>query len=203
MKIGIKNLLKKVKKYRGFIIFAIIMLSVNTYAWFVYVTKVDTSFTAKLRSWNVMFQVHDNNIASDVIFEVGDIYPGMTDYHDFASIINTGDSAGSVFFTIKSVRILGDTYSMNDYTTDELVDMLENDYPFAISIGLTNDIVMPKTTETFNLDVTWPYESGDDELDTTWGKNAYTFSQNNPSTSSIAILAEVRVNQDNEATDGG
>lgn len=203
MKDRIRKLPKLIKKYRGFIIFAIIMLSINTYAWFVYVTRVDTSFTAKLRSWNVMFQVHDNNIASDVNFEVGDIYPGMPNYHDFASIINTGESAGSVYFTIKSVRILDDTYTESDYTTDELLDMLENNYPFTITIGLTNEVVMPGTTENFSLDVVWPYESGDDELDTTWGRNAYNYLQTHPSTPSIAILAEVRVNQDNEATGDG
>ena len=62
MKGKMNKLLSIIKKYRYFIIFVILMLSINTYAWFVYVTRVDTSFTAKIRSWTVMFQVHDNNI---------------------------------------------------------------------------------------------------------------------------------------------
>ena len=50
-----------------------------------------------------MFQVHDNNIASEVHFNVGEIYPGMTDYNDYASIVNTGETTGEAFFKIKSV----------------------------------------------------------------------------------------------------
>ena len=202
MKNVIKNLLKKAKKYRGFIIFFIIMLSINTYAWFAYITRIDTSITAKLRSWNVMFQVHDNNIASDVNFEIGDIYPGMPNYSDLASIVNTGESAGSVSFTVKSVRILDNTYTLTNYTSDELIEMLASDYPFSITIGLSDEVVMPGSTETFDLGVVWPYESGNDDLDTTWGRAAYTYKQSHPNSPSIVITAEVRVNQNNEATDG-
>ena len=79
MKERMKKILLNIKKYRYFLIFVVIMLSLNTYAWFIYVTRVDTSITAKVRSWNVMFQVHDNNIANEVVFHLADIYPGMPD----------------------------------------------------------------------------------------------------------------------------
>ena len=48
---------------RYFLLFAIVLISINAYAWFTYVTRVDTSISAKVRSWNVMFEVHDNNFA--------------------------------------------------------------------------------------------------------------------------------------------
>ncbi len=197
MKEGIKKILNNVKKYRYFIIFVILMLSVNTYAWFVYVTRVDTSFTARVKSWNVMFQVHDNNIASEVVFRIGEIFPGMEDYNDFASIVNTGETSGEIFFKVKKVEILGEVYTDDNYTTEQLVDMLSNNYPFAIDLSLTNTVVNPGRTELFNIDVTWPYESGNDALDTDWGRRAYTFRTNNPYSNCISITAEVRVNQEN------
>ena len=197
MKDRMKKILSNIKKYRYFIIFVILMLSINTYAWFVYVTRVDTSFTAKVRSWNVMFQVHDNNIASEVVFRVGDIYPGMTAYNDFASIVNTGETAGEIYFTVKRVEILGTVYTNSNYTSAQLVSMLSNDFPFSIDLSLTNNVVNPGRTELFNIDVTWPYESGNDALDTQWGTQAYTFRTNNPTANCISITAEVRVNQEN------
>ena len=195
MKEKTKNVFKIIKRLRYFLIFGIILLSINAYAWFVYITKVDTSITARVRSWNVMFQAHDTNIVSEVIFSVGDIYPGMTDFSDFATIINNGETIGNLSFTIKEVQIFENVYSENDYTTEELVDLLANNYPFKIDVGLTNNTISPGHTEYFNVDITWPYESGDDELDTYWGNVAYTYTNATNSRTSISITAEIRVSQ--------
>lgn len=197
MKERLRKTFETIKRIRYFLIFAILLLSVNAYAWFVYVTRVDSSITARVRSWNVMFQVHDNDIASEVTFNVGDIYPGMPDYNDYASIVNTGETSGEAYFVIKSVQIFNDEYTDDDYTSDELLDILNDDYPFEIDISLTNTTVAPGHTERFNIDITWPYESGDDETDTYWGNVAYNFLQTNPQASCITITAEIRVNQEN------
>ena len=196
MKERLRKIFAVIKRIRYFLIFAIILFSINAYAWFLYVTRVDSSISATVRSWNVMFQVHDNNIASDVIFTVGDIYPGMPPYNDHATIINTGSSSGEVFFTIKSVQVFNDVYTDSNYTQAQLLNILNNNYPFEIDISLTNTIVAPSHTEYFNVDITWPYESGDDALDTYWGNVAYNFLNDYPSASCISITAEVRVNQE-------
>lgn len=197
MKERLRNIFKTIKRIRYFLIFAILLLSANAYAWFVYVTRVDASITARVRSWNVMFQVHDNNIASEVTFNVGEIYPGMPDFNDYASIVNTGESYGEAFFTIKTIQILNDTYTDADFSQGELIDILSAGYPFDIDISLTNNVVAPGHTEYFNIDITWPYESGNDALDTYWGNVAYNFQQSYPTASCISITAEVRVNQEN------
>ena len=195
MKKETKPIFKVLKRIRYFLIFAIILFSLNAYAWFIYISKVDTSIKAKVRSWNVMFQYHDETVASDVVFNVTEMYPGMTPFSDYATIINTGESRGTLDFSIKRVQIFNDVYTNADYTTAQLVDMLENNYPFKIDIGLTNNYIEPGTNERFTIDVTWPYESGDDELDTYWGNQAYTYMQSANTTTCISIVAEVRVNQ--------
>ncbi len=197
MKERIKKIFNIVKRIRYFLIFAILLLSINVYAWFLYITRVDTNFTARVRSWNVMFQVHDNNVANEVTFQVGDIYPGMPAYNDFASIVNTGEAAGEIYFVIKRVKIFDDVYTDANYTTAQLVNMLSNNYPFAIDISLTDTTVRPGQTELFNIDVTWPYESGNDDLDTYWGNTAYNYLNSNVNPTCISITAEVRVNQQN------
>ena len=197
MKEKLRKFWEIVKRIRYFLIFAILLLSVNAYAWFIYVTRVDSSITAKIRSWNVMFQVHDNDIANEVTFNVGEIYPGMPNYNDYASIVNTGESYGEAYFNIKSVRIFNEVYANGEYTNEELLDLLANNYPFEITVDLTNPIVAPGHTEKFNIDIVWPYESGNDELDTYWGNVAYNYLQTNPESSCISIEAEVRVNQEN------
>ena len=190
-----KDIFKVLKKLRFFLIFAIVLLSINEYAGFIYITKVDTSIKAKVRSWNIMIQVHDENIASDVTFNVSEMYPGMPNFHDFASVINNGESQGTLEFVIKRVQIFDTVYTLDDYTSDELVDMLANNYPFKIDVSLTNNVIDPGHTEQFVIDIEWPYESGDDASDTYWGNQAYSYMHSTNSTTCISILAEIRVNQ--------
>lgn len=195
MKERIKSIFDKIKKMRYFLLFAIVLISINAYAWFTYVTRVDTSISAKVRSWNVMFQVHDNNISQNVTFNVGEIYPGMTAYSDYASIVNTGETAGDAYFVIKRVQIFDDIYTSSNYTNAQLVNILENSYPFEIDVGLTANTVLPGRTERFTIDITWPYESGDDATDTYWGNYAYAYMNSHGTTNCISITAEVRVDQ--------
>ena len=47
----------------------------------------------------------------------------------------------------------------------------------------------------FTIGVTWPFESGNDALDTTWGNNAYTYKSNNPTLPSITMKVKLSVEQ--------
>jgi hypothetical protein len=195
MKERIQNLFVKIKKMRYFLLFAIVLISINAYAWFTYVTRVDTAISAKVRSWNVMFEVHDNNFADEVVFTVGDMYPGMANFHDYASIVNSGETAGDAYFVIKRVQIFDDVYTSSNYSNSQLLGILSNNYPFTITLGLTNTHVAAGHTEQFTLDISWPYESGDDITDTYWGNYAYTYMNSHGTSTCISITAEVRVDQ--------
>jgi hypothetical protein len=190
-----KNIFKVLKKIRFFLIFAIVLLSINAYAWFIYITKVDTSIKAKVRSWNIMIEVHDENVASDITFNVSEMYPGMPNYHDYATVINNGESQGTLEFVIKRVQIFDSVYTLDDYTSDQLVEMLADNYPFKIDVSLTNNVIDPGHTEQFIVDINWPYESGDDIADTYWGNQAYTYMKTTNSDTCISIMAEIRVDQ--------
>lgn len=196
MREKIRDVFNKIKKIRYFLLFAIILISINAYAWFTYVTRVDSSISAKVRSWNVMFQVHDNNIAQEVTFNVGEIYPGMANYSDSASIVNNGETAGDAYYVVKSVRIFDDVFTSANYTSGQMISILENNYPFEITLGLSNTHVAAGRTELFTFNIVWPYESGDDVTDTYWGNYAYTYLNNHPGTSCISITVEVRVDQE-------
>ena len=49
----------------------------------------------------------------------------------------------------------------------------------------------------FRVLVNWPYESGDDELDTYWGKKSYDFKNDNPGENEIEIKVKITATQDN------
>ena len=41
------------------------------------------------------------------------------------------------------------------------------------------------------INITWPYESGDDEKDTYWGMLAYNYHVANPDSPSIKLLVKI------------
>lgn len=149
-----------------------------------------------------MFEVHDEELVEHLIFNIDDVYPGMPNFTDYATVSNGGDCDGKLSFKIASIAIMGEKYVVDnmEYTHEDIMNMLVNDYPFKIEMSLTNDIVAPNSEESFVINVSWPYESGDDALDTLWGGKAYEYHANNPDKSSIEIDVLLEVTQ--STTDG-
>ena len=199
----IKIVLNKLKKTLGLktLIILIVLLSFNTYAWFVFSSKVDTEMGAKVRAWNITFMQDDQNVSQSLTFDVDDIYPGMNDYHESVTITNYGDTNAVVDFEITSVRILDTTYTVgqNNYTSDGIIEMLSEDFPFHVDLVVSNSTILMGRSETFSIDVNWDFEENDDAVDTLWGQNAYTFNHANPNTPSISINLTIHINQMNSS----
>lgn len=194
---SIMNLLKKIKLRHLIALVALLMF--NTYAWFLYATEVSTSLTAHVTSWNVEFTNEDGESISNIVIDVSQIYPGMEDYERTIIVHNRGESNASLSYEIQSVEILGDTYELGDaYTSDDLENLLNNNYPFKITIEKSEGELESGTGDgSFTIRITWPYESGDDELDTYWGKRAYEYYQQNPDGKSVYIKMKLEATQHN------
>ena len=74
---------------------------------------------------------------------------------------------------------------------------LENDYPFHILFQLTSTAIDPSIGEAkYMVKANWPYESGNDELDTLWGTKASQFKEENPDTPTILLKLKISVFQE-------
>lgn len=196
----IKIVLNKLRKTLGLktLIILIVLLSFNTYAWFVFSNHVNTEMGAKVRAWNITFSQNDDDVSQSLTFDVNDIYPGMPSYHDEVSITNNGDTNAVVSFEMESVRILDNTYVVDaNNTSDDIVNMLKNDYPFKVLIGVNNPNLVPFSTSTFSVDVIWNFEENLDSVDTLWGENAYTYNHTHPNMPSISINLTIHIDQAN------
>ena len=79
-----------------------------------------------------------------------------------------------------------------------LATELANNYPFKITVTITPRQIDAQYGEaTYEIKVTWAFESGDDSADTSWGENAYAYKQNNPTESSIKMTLRLLINQTN------
>ena len=211
LRIILKNLKKILKPHQ--IVFLIILLVGNTYAWFVYSSKVSTSIDVHVRAWNVLFQSGQTSVSDYFSVSVSSVYPGMTDYTDTLTIENASEVAANITYKILNARIFSDNYvteegridageqiEQDDLTSAQLETKLATDYPFTITFALSSaslsEIINNATsTSNFTVTVHWPYESGDDDADTYWGKEAYTYYSTNPTDPGITLTVKVYVNQ--------
>ena len=169
-------------------IILLVLLVVNTFAWFLMSTRTALSLNVHIDSWQVTI-TDENDVESEVFEIVVDrAYPGMPEFTKVFTITNTGERDAELVYSVIEARLLEDTYTVdpdNGPTHDEIEDMLENDLPFHFSFDFSNDELSHTTgnnQETFTLTLTWDYEASDpaeidakDELDTQWGEDVYDY----------------------------
>lgn len=190
------DFLKKVKKRvrRSTIFFLILAFSMNAFAWFIYTNKVSNSITTGVKSWKVTFEQDGMDLEDNVSFEIDTIYPGMTDFNDKIEINNSGEMTAYITYELKSIKIFDEEYTSEDYTSDELISKLD-EYPFKLTFDVDNEEISIGQKATFNVNLTWPYESGNDELDTLWGKKAYDYKKNYPDEKQIVVVVKIKASQ--------
>lgn len=200
MKKMINFILKKIK-LRTLIVLAVLLMF-NTYAWFIYSTRVRGSLTAHIVSWDLEFIAGEEEITTNIAFDVDRIYPGMDTYTKTVTANNKGEMAAKLTYEILSVTILGETtqkgeiIDLEEVDSDYLEDMIKNNYPFCIEIVISNeDLIAGSGTGDFVISLTWPFESNNDEWDTEWGEKAYEFYSLNPGEISIHIELEITAMQ--------
>lgn len=194
------KIIKKRVKLRTLLIL-VLTLSVNSFAWFIYANKVDSGIGAKVKAWNVLFEVGEGEAVQNINFDVDQIYPGMDRFSQDVTVTNKGETSASLSYEIVSIDILGDHIEASPtgaITPEVLMQSLRNDYPFKIVPSFSNSVLPPGGSETFNVTVYWLYETGDDEKDTYWGSKAYDYSISNPDDPSIKINLKVMAVQNNE-----
>ena len=193
----IKRVLKKIK-LRTLLMLAI-LLSCNTFAWFIYATKVSNNISAYVRSWKVNFIVGDNNIEETLSFDIESVYPGMPDTEQVITAENDSDLRANLAYEIVSASILGETYTTDTMTSAEIEELIKIKYPFKLNIEIENGSMEANGgKDNINFNFTWPFESGDDELDTKWGYKAYQYKEENPDSKSIILIIKVTATQVNE-----
>ena len=203
------KVLKKIKI--SHIVILIVLLAANSYAWFIFVNNVSSSVDVHVRAWKIDFDDGTSPVTETVDIVVDNVYPGMTTFVKPINAHNYSEVAANVDYKILEASILGDNYvtiegradrnetpEEDDLTSDELKDMLENDFPFTIAFSISgNTIAAENGVATYTITISWPYESGDDELDTLWGTRAYTFKQNHPLDACISLKVKIYITQAN------
>ena len=176
------------------ILLLLVTFASSTFAWFIYATKVATGITAHIEAWNILFTSEDNTVEEYINFYIPNLYPGMEDFNDSITAYNLGERSADISYEIVNVRVLSINYNIEggSYSSAQVESILANNYPFHTTFNLANTTLSSSSgNTTFSINVTWPFESNNDVLDTYWGNQAYDFAQNNPDTPSIEIVVKI------------
>lgn len=188
----IKNRVRKSTVF--FLVFA---LMANAFAWFIYSNKVSGTITTGVKSWKINFKEDGADLTNNIEFKVDWAYPGMETYEKKVSITNVGQLKASLKYEITYAKIFDEEYSNENYSSDEIIKILDTKYPFKIKFTIDNQSIETGQTANFGFKLSWPYESGNDELDTTYGKKAAAYKESGNSKSEIEIRALVTAAQTN------
>lgn len=171
------------------ILFLILLLIFNTYAWFVYATRVSSGISAHVSSWNVEFSIGEDETTTNVTIELERVYPGMETVEKKVTVKNKGEIKAELDYEIVSVKVLDEFYQIGEgITTEQLENKMKTQYPFRINIQKDDTELSQGTgSGVFIVTVEWPFESGNDELDTIWGNKAYEYYSLNPGEKSVEI----------------
>lgn len=203
----LRKILKRIKV--SHIIILAVLLSANTYAWFIYITTVSNNLDVHIKSWQIDFTSGDTPITDYVHVYVDNVYPGMTTYVKPITANNYSEVPATASFKVLEATIMGEQFMTiegradageqpvaTDLTSAQLVNKLANDYPFHITFTLSNAQMVPEVGEaTYTVSISWPYESGDDETDTYWGNEAYDYRENNPTLPCISLVVKIYITQ--------
>lgn len=146
----------------------IVLLTFNTYAWFIYATKVSSGISAHISSWNVHFQAGQQVITTQVVFDIENIYPGMPDATKTLTAYNEGEMLAILSYNIRSIRILNTTYTPSaSYTQDQILYDIGRHWPFTLTFTIDNQHLLEENgSANFTIQLVWPFETGDDARDT-------------------------------------
>lgn len=199
--------LKKVSPFR--LIFLIILLAGNTFAWFIYTSKVDGAVNVHVKGWDVVFQAQNTELSHSVDIDVSSIYPGMEDYEYEITAYNRSEVSANLTYVILEANVLGTNYVSvegradrgedpvaTDLTSAQLLNKLANDFPFTITFTVTGSNLQAELGEQdCVLEVVWPFEQNDDETDTEWGIAAATYKSTHPDLPSISVRIKLTITQ--------
>ena len=159
----IVKIVKKIKIRN--IIFLILLLIFNTYAWFIYATRVSSSLSAHVSSWNVEFSTGEQDTSTNIIIEIDRIYPGMETVEKNITVKNKGEIKAELTYEILSIKFLDESYKLGEnITSEELEKKMSSDYPFKVNISKDDTKLSQGIGEgSFLVTVKWPFESGNDE----------------------------------------
>ncbi len=132
-----------------------LLFSINTFAWFVFVTDGSTKIDADVISWDIAFLKDD--VETEMIdIDITDLYPGMMTFEKEIMIMNRSDLDATFNCDIEKITVFGMDYENTD---GNLMSSLQDQFPFKISFEYGESDIDKGGELTVKLVVKWDFEN--------------------------------------------
>lgn len=174
MKLNRKRIKKKIISFNvtAFFFFLLSCISL-TFAWFAYNNIIQTSIEIGVTAWHIELRDGDEEISYELLVPIKEFYPGVDKYTKSIEILNKGDIDAEFSYSITKLRILEEEFEIENQV--ELHDKLAHEYPFLFNVEIDSNFIAAGESIMLNIVADWPFDSGDDVMDTKWGNDAYDF----------------------------
>lgn len=129
-----------------------LMLAINSFAWFTFVSNANNNIDVDVIKWDIEF-FEDDTETSMMDINLDNLYPGMTEYVKGITIRNSSDLGAIFSYSIEDIEIFGEKYE-----ADNLIDSLLNDFPFYIMFEAPASDLGKDETIPFRARVGWKFE---------------------------------------------
>ena len=152
------SLREKILKRKYISIFlALFTLGVNIFAWFAFSSNASLQLDGTVASWDVEFYDSNGESTHNAVIEVTKMKPGMSDFTKTIYVDNKSDVDADFRYEVTSFSILGNTVTVP--AGQDPIQYLSNFYPFSVQLSSSKNILLQNDSLTFDIAVTWPYES--------------------------------------------
>lgn len=115
----------------------------------------------------------------------------METFERIIEVKNRGEVNVELSYQIQSLKVMDDYFEVSEdsgLTSQDIENQMNTGYPFQIKIEKEDAALITGVGDgEFKITVEWPFESGDDELDTTWGNKAYEYYSLHPGEKCIEL----------------
>ncbi len=133
------------------------LLVFNAFAWFIYISKVNTELDIHALSWDVVFS-ESGTAVKDVTIAL-DVYPGMEEYTHTISISNSGETGANLSFDTQSVTLFGSELLTSSMTEAQKQQLLRTLLPLTIEYEFGSTQLDQLDNSSFTISVNWEYEN--------------------------------------------
>ena len=153
-----KALKKKTKRTKRFAILMFLMLlTVNAYAWFIYIKESRFDLSAKIVSWDVNF-LTDTQEVSEINEQIQNVAPGMTPYSKTINITNNSDFDAEFAYMLTDFQIMGTSALPANAKSMTVEEILTERYPFDFSMETISDTIGTGNSSSFTITFGWEFE---------------------------------------------
>lgn len=134
------------------------LLTINTFAWFTYISKAGVTLGGSVVNWDVTF-LEETNVIKEINIDIKDMKPGMVPYEKEIVINNGGDIDAGLNYRVESLTLLGQELLQDNQ--DTTLESIKKDYPFKLQLDVSSSTIPVHGSVNVKIGLNWDFEGNE------------------------------------------